>query len=166
MDSWELTLDSEGHARQTLRASAPGQYRLSVTIDDGQGHTIEGGYLLVVQGPGFDGGSFRFNELEIIPDKKDYRPGDTLRLQINTNQVDSTVLILALVVIVIGGLGSVRGALVGALVVGQIDTFGRQLLQQAGLGELTSFVLFGALALVLVLRPQGLFGARSVGRAA
>lgn len=75
--------------------------------------------------------------------------------------LDSTVLILALVVIVIGGLGSVRGALVGALVVGQIDTFGRQLLQQGGLGELTSFVLFGALALVLVLRPQGLFGARS-----
>ncbi len=74
--------------------------------------------------------------------------------------LDSTVLILALVVIVIGGLGSVRGALVGALVVGQIDTFGRQLLQQVGLGELTSFVLFGALALVLVLRPQGLFGAR------
>jgi branched-subunit amino acid ABC-type transport system permease component len=54
----------------------------------------------------------------------------------------------------------VRGALVGALVVGQIDTFGRQLLQQVGLGELTSFVLFGALAVVLVLRPQGLFGAR------
>ncbi len=75
--------------------------------------------------------------------------------------LDSTVLILALVVIVIGGLGSVRGALVGALVVGQIDTFGRQLLQLVGLGELTSFVLFGALALVLVLRPQGLFGARS-----
>jgi branched-chain amino acid transport system permease protein len=80
--------------------------------------------------------------------------------------LDSTILILALVVIVIGGLGSVRGALAGALVVGQIDTFGRQLLQQVGLGELTSFVLFGALALVLVLRPQGLFGARSVGRAA
>lgn len=75
--------------------------------------------------------------------------------------LDSTVLILALVVIVIGGLGSVRGALVGALVVGQIDTFGRQLLQQVGLGELTSFVLFGALALVLVLRPQGLAAARA-----
>jgi branched-chain amino acid transport system permease protein len=75
--------------------------------------------------------------------------------------LDSTVLILALVVIVVGGLGSVRGALVGALLVGQIDTLGRQLLQQSGLGELTSFLLFGALALVLVLRPQGLFGARA-----
>jgi branched-subunit amino acid ABC-type transport system permease component len=67
--------------------------------------------------------------------------------------LDATVLILALVVVVIGGLGSVRGALVGALVIGQVDTLGRVLLP-----ELASFILFAALALVLVLRPQGLFG--------
>lgn len=67
--------------------------------------------------------------------------------------LDATVLILALVVVVIGGLGSVRGALVGALIIGQVDTIGRVLLP-----ELASFVLFAALALVLVLRPQGLFG--------
>jgi branched-chain amino acid transport system permease protein len=67
--------------------------------------------------------------------------------------LDATVLILALVVVVIGGLGSVRGALVGALVIGQVDTLGRVLLP-----DLASFVLFAALALVLVLRPQGLFG--------
>lgn len=73
--------------------------------------------------------------------------------------LDATVLILALVVVVIGGLGSVRGALVGALVIGQIDTVGRVLLP-----DFASFVLFGALALVLVLRPQGLFGTRAVAR--
>jgi len=67
--------------------------------------------------------------------------------------LDSTVLILALVVVVIGGLGSVRGALVGALIIGQIDTLGRALFP-----DIASFILFGALALVLVLRPQGLFG--------
>jgi branched-chain amino acid transport system permease protein len=70
--------------------------------------------------------------------------------------LDSTVLILALVVVVIGGLGSVKGALVGALLIGQIESLGRALLP-----ELASFILFGALALVLVLRPQGLFGART-----
>lgn len=75
--------------------------------------------------------------------------------------LDSTVLILALVVVVIGGLGSVRGALLGALLIGQIDTLGRTLLGQLGLGHLTSFVLFGLLAVVLVVRPQGLFGART-----
>jgi branched-chain amino acid transport system permease protein len=67
--------------------------------------------------------------------------------------LDATVLILALVVVVIGGLGSVRGALLGALIIGQVDTLGRVLLP-----ELASFILFAALALVLVLRPRGLFG--------
>ncbi|GAY08077.1 branched-chain amino acid ABC transporter permease [Pseudonocardia sp. N23] len=70
--------------------------------------------------------------------------------------LDSTVLILALVVVVIGGLGSVKGALVGALVIGQIESLGRALLP-----DLASFVLFGALALVLIVRPRGLFGSRS-----
>jgi branched-subunit amino acid ABC-type transport system permease component len=67
--------------------------------------------------------------------------------------LDITVLIFALVVVVIGGLGSVRGALVGALVIGEIDSLGRHVL-----ADLANFVLFGALALVLVLRPRGLFG--------
>ncbi|WP_083753069.1 branched-chain amino acid ABC transporter permease [Actinosynnema sp. ALI-1.44] len=69
--------------------------------------------------------------------------------------LDSTVLILALVVVVIGGLGSVRGALLGALVIGQVDSLGRTLFP-----DVASFVLFGALALVLVVRPRGLFGGK------
>ncbi|MDN5858677.1 MAG: branched-chain amino acid ABC transporter permease [Pseudonocardia sp.] len=67
--------------------------------------------------------------------------------------LDAVVLLLALVVVVIGGLGSVRGALVGALLIGQVDTLGRVLLP-----ELASFILFAALAIVLVVRPQGIFG--------
>lgn len=74
--------------------------------------------------------------------------------------LDATVLILALVVVVIGGLGSIGGALVGALLIGQVESLGRVLL-----AEHASFVLFGALAVVLVLRPRGLFGARSGVRA-
>jgi branched-chain amino acid transport system permease protein len=70
--------------------------------------------------------------------------------------LDETILILALVVVVIGGLGSVRGALIGALVIGQVESLGRALLP-----ELASFILFGTLALVLVVRPRGLFGART-----
>ena len=92
VESWDLALDADGQARQTLKAAAPGQYRLAATIDDGQGHEIEGGYLLTITGQGFDGASFRFNDLEIIPDRKEYQPGETLRLLINTNQVNSTVL--------------------------------------------------------------------------
>lgn len=71
-------------------------------------------------------------------------------------KLDETVLILALVVVVIGGLGSIQGALVGALLIGQVESLGRALLP-----DLASFLLFGALALVLVLRPRGLFGSRA-----
>jgi branched-subunit amino acid ABC-type transport system permease component len=73
--------------------------------------------------------------------------------------LDSTVLISALVVVVIGGLGSLRGALLGALIIGQIDSLGRALL-----ADLASFVLFGALALTLIVRPRGLFGAAAGSR--
>lgn len=74
--------------------------------------------------------------------------------------LDSTVLILALIVVVIGGLGSVRGALVAALLIGQIESTGRALFS-----DLASFLLFGALAVVLAVRPRGLFAAAAGGRA-
>jgi alpha-2-macroglobulin len=93
VESWRLKLDPSGQARQVIKPPAAGMYRLSATIDDGRGHAIEGGYLLAITGQGYDGSDFRFNDLEIIPDKKEYRPGDTLRLLINTNRTDSTVLL-------------------------------------------------------------------------
>jgi len=79
------------------------------------------------------------------------------------------VLILAFVVIVIGGIGSIRGALVGALLVGVVDTLGRFLLpqlfglfmapSQAGLvgGALASMLIYVVMALILAFRPRGLF---------
>ncbi len=93
VESWNVALRDDGRASQVMQAAAPGQYRISATVDDGQGHTIEGGYLLTVTGPGFDSAAFRFNDLEIIPERKEYQPGETLRLLINTNQVHSTVLL-------------------------------------------------------------------------
>jgi branched-chain amino acid transport system permease protein len=63
------------------------------------------------------------------------------------------VLILALVVTVIGGIGSVRGALIGALMIGIVDTFGRVLLPPA-LGNMMIFMLMAA---ILAWRPNGLF---------
>jgi branched-chain amino acid transport system permease protein len=63
------------------------------------------------------------------------------------------VLILALVVTVIGGIGSIRGAFVAALLIGVVDTFGRVLLPPA----LGSMVIFMLMALILAWRPKGLF---------
>lgn len=69
--------------------------------------------------------------------------------------LDNTILLLALVVVVIGGLGSVRGALLGALLVGQVQTLGVALLS-----DYASFLMFGAMALVLIVRPRGLLPAQ------
>jgi branched-chain amino acid transport system permease protein len=82
------------------------------------------------------------------------------------------VLILAFVVIVIGGIGSVKGSLVGSLLVGVVDTAGRAFLPAAfahlfppemasNLGPAAASVLiYFLMALVLFLRPQGLFPVR------
>ncbi len=70
--------------------------------------------------------------------------------------LDDTVLLLALVVVVVGGLGSLRGALVGALLVGQVQTLGVALAS-----EYASFLLFAAMAIVLLTRPRGLLPAKT-----
>jgi uncharacterized protein YfaS (alpha-2-macroglobulin family) len=93
VQTWKLDTDDKGQARQQLKASAAGQYRLSYRLTDAQKHTIEGGYLFVVRGQGFDGSNYRFNDLELITDKREYAPGDKVKLLINTNQNDSTVLL-------------------------------------------------------------------------
>ncbi|MBC7280396.1 branched-chain amino acid ABC transporter permease [Hoeflea sp.] len=83
------------------------------------------------------------------------------------------VLILAFVVIVIGGIGSIRGALVAALIVGLVDTMGRFLLPSllstvmeasdaAGVGSaIASMLIYLLMAAVLVFKPRGLFPANA-----
>ena len=95
--------------------------------------------------------------------------GPILAVQVGMGE---SILILAFVVIVIGGIGSVRGALVGALLVGMVDTLGRALLPPllrsilppavaSGVGPaLASIAIYVLMAAVLFWRPQGLFPAR------
>jgi len=45
-------------------------------VTDAKGHKIEGGYVFVIAGEGFDGGPFRFNDLELVSDKQEYQPGE------------------------------------------------------------------------------------------
>ncbi len=67
--------------------------------------------------------------------------------------LDQDMLPLALVVVILGGTGSLLGSFVGSIIIGFIYNFG-----QALLPELAYFVLFMPMLLVLLLRPQGLFG--------
>jgi len=76
--------------------------------------------------------------------------GPILTVQVGMGE---PILILSLVVTVIGGIGSIRGAFIAALSVGIVDTFGRVLLPPA----LGSMIIFVFMALFLAYRPQGLF---------
>jgi branched-chain amino acid transport system permease protein len=67
--------------------------------------------------------------------------------------LDFEVLPFAFVVVILGGMGSIPGALIGAMVVGLIDNFGKALVPQ-----LSYFTLFAPMAIMLALRPRGLFG--------
>jgi branched-chain amino acid transport system permease protein len=95
--------------------------------------------------------------------------GPILAVQVGMGE---SILILAFVVIVIGGIGSIRGALVGAILVGVVDTIGRAFIPAAlreflppqfasALGPaLASILIYLLMAAILTWRPQGLFPAR------
>jgi branched-chain amino acid transport system permease protein len=63
------------------------------------------------------------------------------------------ILIVSFVVVVIGGVGSIKGAFVGALLIGLVDTFGKVLLP-----EFADMSIYALMAVVLLWRPRGLFG--------
>ena len=90
---WDLNTTDEGSAQQQIKAAEPGQYRLSYVVADKKDHKIEGGYLFTIIGPGFNGADFRFASVELIPDKREYAPGEKVQLQINTDRADGTVLL-------------------------------------------------------------------------
>ena len=95
--------------------------------------------------------------------------GPLLAVQVGMGE---NILILAFVVIVIGGIGSIRGALVGAMLVGLVDTLGRALpaaavpqmfpprSRRARGPAIASMLIYVLMAVVLSSGPQGLFPAR------
>jgi uncharacterized protein YfaS (alpha-2-macroglobulin family) len=109
VQTWKLDTNAEGTATQQITASQAGQYRISykLTCEEAAGpppgadkdanyakiSTGEGGYVFTVIGEGFDGSQFRFNHLELIPEKREYAPGEKVKLQINTDRPDATVLL-------------------------------------------------------------------------
>ncbi|MEM0988215.1 MAG: branched-chain amino acid ABC transporter permease [Pseudomonadota bacterium] len=83
------------------------------------------------------------------------------------------IIIVAFVVIIIGGIGSIKGAFIGALIVGVIDTMGRSYLDQllklfmseqfaeTAAPALSAMLIYIIMAAILVVRPQGLFPPRT-----
>jgi branched-chain amino acid transport system permease protein len=66
---------------------------------------------------------------------------------------DFEILTLAMVVVIIGGVGSLKGAFLGSLFVGFVDNFGKALFPQ-----ISMFTIFAPMAVILAIRPTGIFG--------
>ncbi len=69
--------------------------------------------------------------------------------------IDFDILPFAFVVVIVGGMGSLKGAAVGSVLVGLVDTFGKALVP-----DLSYFTLFLPMAIILAIKPTGLFGRR------
>lgn len=93
VESWKLNTNADGEAQHEFKPKKSGQYRLSFTVKDSEGRSEEGAYLFIVRGDDLEDNSLAFDDLEIIPDKKTYQPGDVMSLAINTNRVGSTILL-------------------------------------------------------------------------
>ncbi len=94
-----IKFDETGTTSLALNAADPGQYRITALFNRysaPDAPPVEGAYIFNVYGPAQAGtGSFTFNQLELIPGKEEYQPGEEVELRINTNRPDSTVLLFA-----------------------------------------------------------------------
>ncbi|MDO4573580.1 MAG: MG2 domain-containing protein [Planctomycetia bacterium] len=91
--SEKVATNGVGEVVYRLKATHAGQFRVALTLSDAKGRSVEGAQLIMVTGDGFDGKALRFNDLEILPDKPEYRPGDTMKLLVSANRADCTVLL-------------------------------------------------------------------------
>ncbi len=69
------------------------------------------------------------------------------------SQLGGDILLLAMVVVIVGGVGSIQGALLGGLLIGLVDTFGKVLFPQMAM-----FSIYLVMIIILVARPKGLLG--------
>ncbi len=90
--SWKASTNERGRLKFRLRHERSDRLRIKFEAPDKWGGTVRGYGLVWVCGEDFDGRLHRFNNLELITDKRTYEPGDTAHLMINTRHPDSYVL--------------------------------------------------------------------------
>ncbi len=93
VESWDAKTDENGYYTQKFVTRRGGQYRLRLKLKDAEGHEVEGAYLFTVRGDNQAADNFRFSELELIPDKAEYAPGENVELQINADRADANVIV-------------------------------------------------------------------------
>ncbi len=94
VEEWDIATDADGRASLQAVAAIPGQYRIAYALTDAEGRTREGAHVFVVMGEkAATDANFRFNAIELVPEKPEYAAGETARLRINTDQAGSTVVL-------------------------------------------------------------------------
>ena len=91
--NFQLEKREKGSGEVRFNAPGPGQYRFLVRLTDEKGNEEEGATVFLVRNVGDDGSKGRFNPLELVVDKKEYRPGEEARILVNTRQKNSVVLL-------------------------------------------------------------------------
>ena len=90
---WSDRTDERGSLTFRLRAEKSGQFEIRFEAPDEWGGAVTGHGLVWVCGQDFSGRLYRFNELELVTDKRTYKPGETCHLMVNTRRPDSYVLL-------------------------------------------------------------------------
>ncbi len=92
LERWTAATDERGFLTFRLRHERSDQLKIKFAAPDRWGETVEGCGLVWICGRDFDGRLYRFNDLELITDKRTYRPGETCHVMVNTRRPDSYVL--------------------------------------------------------------------------
>ena len=92
IQSWPAETDAQGEIHQKFPAPATGQYRLAASLTVKGGAPAEGATILNVFGPGRDDPkAWKFGPLELVSDKSDYKPGETMKLRVNSDRENANV---------------------------------------------------------------------------
>lgn len=89
---WPAETDADGRLSSKIPLPGEGQYRVTFQTRDARRREVQGNAVFWVCGPKFDGRVYRFNDLEIVTDKRTYKIGETARLLINVAESGAHVL--------------------------------------------------------------------------
>ena len=92
VDTFKATTDEQGMFRFQRRYERSGQLKVTFTSPDQWGGQVAGIAMVWYCGRDFDGALYKFNDLELITDKRTYQPGEVAHVMINTKHSDSYVL--------------------------------------------------------------------------
>ncbi len=105
VQTWDGETDADGMLEQAFVAAASGQYRVACEVTSAQGDVVEGGYLFSVFDEATDAANngdtaktvdaqkYRFSGIELLTDKREYAPGETVQLRVATNRENSFVML-------------------------------------------------------------------------